>query len=179
MYKAIFCLAYYGLMRVGGLTEGPHSVKACNVHIGNNKDKILIILYSSKTHDKESHPQEIKITSVYEAAREGLRKMDYSKTTIICPFKAIHSYAAIRGGFKSNCDHFFVFADGTPVKPVQFRKMLRSCVARINLNPKSFDCHSFRIGRTGDLLKMGVPIEKIKLMGHWKSNVVYKYIRNF
>ena len=28
-----------------------------------NKDKLLLVLYSSKTHDKESRPQKITITS--------------------------------------------------------------------------------------------------------------------
>ena len=41
-------------MRIGELTEGPHVVKVTNVHAGINKDKIMIKLYSSKTHGKES-----------------------------------------------------------------------------------------------------------------------------
>ena len=57
MYKAMFCLAYYGMLRVGELTKGPHTVRAKDIHVGNNKDKIMIVLYSSKTHGKESRPQ--------------------------------------------------------------------------------------------------------------------------
>ena len=57
MYKALFCLAYYGMMRIGELTESPHTLKASNIHVGNNKEKILIVLYSSKTHGLESVPQ--------------------------------------------------------------------------------------------------------------------------
>ena len=56
MYKAIMSLGYFGLLRVGELTLGPHTIKAKDIHIGANKDKILIILYSSKTHDKGSRP---------------------------------------------------------------------------------------------------------------------------
>ena len=44
MYKAMFCLAYYGMLRVGELTQSPHVVKVCNIHLGNNKDKILVVL---------------------------------------------------------------------------------------------------------------------------------------
>ena len=62
MYLAVFCLAYYGLMRIGKLTDGNHPLKAKNVHIGMNKNKILLILYSSKTHSKADYPQEIKIS---------------------------------------------------------------------------------------------------------------------
>ena len=57
MYKAMFSLAYYGLMRVSELADGPHAVKARNIELGTNKNKIKIELESSKTHGKESPPQ--------------------------------------------------------------------------------------------------------------------------
>ena len=61
MYKSIFLLGYYGLLRVGELTSSLHTIKAWDIHMGKNKNKILLILYSSKTHGKESRPQKIKI----------------------------------------------------------------------------------------------------------------------
>ena len=64
LYQAIFCLAYYGMLRVGELSLGSHTIKACNIHVGNNKDKILIVLYSSKTHGVESRPQKVKISAI-------------------------------------------------------------------------------------------------------------------
>ena len=57
MYKAIFCVAYYGMLRVGEMSASPHVIKACHVHVGNNKDKILLLLYTSKTHGLESRPR--------------------------------------------------------------------------------------------------------------------------
>lgn len=63
LYKTVFALSYYGLMKVGEVTKSPHVLRAQNVHIATNKDKMLLILYSSKTHGKESRPQKIKITS--------------------------------------------------------------------------------------------------------------------
>ena len=57
LYKAIFCLAYYGLMRVGELIQRDHPVKACDIHIGMNKDKIMLVLYTSKTHERGNHLQ--------------------------------------------------------------------------------------------------------------------------
>ena len=74
MFKAIFSLAYYGLMRIGELTSGPHVVKAKDIHVGKNKDKILIILHSSKTHGKESLPQKIKISSIADGKADCGRK---------------------------------------------------------------------------------------------------------
>ena len=70
MYKMLFALAYYGLMRIGELSVSQcdtHTVRAENVHIGVNKNKLLIILYSSKTHGKESRPQKIKISEIHHS----------------------------------------------------------------------------------------------------------------
>ena len=57
LYKAVFALAYYGLMHIGELTQGNHPVLAKDIHIAKNKDKIRLLLHSSKTHGKESFPQ--------------------------------------------------------------------------------------------------------------------------
>ena len=63
LFKAIFLLCYYGMMQIGEVTLSPHIVKAKNIHIAKNKDKIMIVLYSSKTHGKGQRPQKIKISS--------------------------------------------------------------------------------------------------------------------
>ena len=47
MYQTMFAMAYYGLMRVGELMLSPHVVKAKDVHMAGNKDKLLIVLHSS------------------------------------------------------------------------------------------------------------------------------------
>ena len=39
MYRAMFALGFYGLMQAGELTKSNLVVKACNVHIGTNKNK--------------------------------------------------------------------------------------------------------------------------------------------
>ena len=64
LYKTIIIIGYYGLFRIGELVKGAHTIKAKNVHVAQNKEKILIVLYTSKTTGVNSHPQKIKITSV-------------------------------------------------------------------------------------------------------------------
>ena len=46
LYKAIFSIMYYGLMRICEVTvtSSNHTVRAKDLHIGRNKDKILIVL---------------------------------------------------------------------------------------------------------------------------------------
>ena len=63
LYKSLFITAYYGLFRVGEITAGAHPVKACDVQIGQNKNKIMFTLRSSKTHLPDSMPQQIKLVS--------------------------------------------------------------------------------------------------------------------
>ena len=61
MYQTLFLLCYYGLLCVGKVSSSQHVLKAKDVHLAVNKQKLLLILYSSKTHGKESLLQKIKI----------------------------------------------------------------------------------------------------------------------
>ena len=76
LYKAMIALEYYGLFRIRELTYSTHVMKAVNVHIATNKEKILIILYSSKMHSLANRPQKVKITSMGD------------EQCIFCPFIA-------------------------------------------------------------------------------------------
>ena len=169
MYKAMFCLAYYGMMRVGELSLSDHTLKACNLHVGHNKDKIMMVLYTSKMHGEESRPQKIKVAAV------PMKRVDNKH---FCPFETVIDYMAMRGPYRSVSEQFFVFKDLSPVRPDNFRTLLRTLLDRINLDSALYDVHSFRIGRTCDLAKFGYSIEQIKAMGRWKSNAVYRYLKN-
>ena len=169
LYQAIFCLAYYGMLRVGELALSDHNIKACNIHIGSNKDKILIVLYSSKTHGKESRPQKVKISALPSVGPDK---------KLICPFKTVTKYMKCRGSYLNETEQFFVYADRSPVQPEHIRKTLRTFLESLSLDSSLYDVHSFRIGRTSDLEKFGYSIDSIKSMGRWKSNAVYRYLKN-
>ena len=156
-------MGYYGLLHVGEIAKGDHKIKAKNIHIGLNKNKILILLYSSKTHGKESKPQEIKIT--------GQTKRHF------CPFKLTKTYMSLRGGFPSDNEQFFIFSDVSPVLPTHVRDTLHKLLKAVNLEPLLYNTHSLRSGRSCDLIKLGYPIEHVKKLGHWRSNAVYRYLK--
>ena len=84
----------------------------------------------------------------------------------------------IRGDFASPTEHFFIFKDKTPVSGDNARNILKKCLENLGLDPLMYGFHSFRVGRTTDLIKYNYSIEEVKRMGRWKSNVVYRYIRN-
>ena len=79
LYKTIFLIGYYGMFRIGELTLSPHVMKAKDISFSKNKNKIQILLHSSKTHGKESPPQKIKISEVPPAAKSNRHRF-------FCPF---------------------------------------------------------------------------------------------
>ena len=171
LYKTLFALCYYGMMRIGEVTKSPHVLKAKNVHVATNKDKMLLVLYSSKTHGKGSRPQKIKITS-----NRG-EKSGYYIHRNFCPFALMRQYIYLRGGYENENEQFFISRDMNPVLPFHARNMLKHLLHRLTLDNRCYGMHSFRIGRTTDLIKYNYSVDEVKMMGRWKSNVIFKYIR--
>ena len=173
LYQTMLMYSYYGLMRIGEITQSEHMVKAKNVHIGINKNKILIILYSSKTHGFESRPQKIKITG--QDLQKGKAKC--RQFSCFCPFKITKAYLKLRGDYTMVTEQFFVYRDNSPVKPEHFRTMLKQALKKVGVEASKFNSHSLRIGRCTDLINFGYTIEQVKRARRWKSNTVYKYIK--
>ena len=166
LYKAAFMLMYYGLLRVGEVSKSIHVIKACDVHVGGQGDKILVILHSSKTHGKSDIPQEVKI-------------MKDDRMKHFCPVAEIWRFAQLRKPWCHRTEQFFIHANGSPLLAEELRHMLRELIRGLKLEAHLYDTHSFRIGRATDLRKQGYSVEMIKQIGRWKSNAVYKYLRGF
>ena len=113
LYKTLFALCCYGMMRVGEVTRSPHVLKAKNVHLATNKNKLLLVLYTSKTHDKSNRPQKIKITS------KRNNKSGKYVHRYFCPFNLMRHYMSVRGEYSVDEEQFFIFSDGSPVTPLQ------------------------------------------------------------
>ena len=175
MYRSLFLDAYYGLLRIGELTDSQHVIKLGNVHIAQNDNRVLFVLYTSKTHGLRNRPQKIRL----DTRKNRKRKERQSN---FCPVDATYKYLQIRAENSNNIpdvkDQFFVFSDGTKVKAQHVRKLLRKLIKRLDLNPSLYDTHSFRIGRATDLLKYGYGVDEIKKKGRWKSNAVFNYLRD-
>ena len=175
LYRTLFITAYFGLFRACEITstKSTHAVKARDVQIGFNKKKIMFILRSSKTHGKGSKPQIIKISSKDCKTRKN------NKLTLPCPYELLREFSVTRIPFATQDDQFFVFRDGTAVTDYHMRVCLKNALIGAGFNHRLYSLQSFRSGRTGDLLKLGVPIETIKKIGRWKSNAVFKYLKYF
>ena len=144
LYKGLIGTAYYGLLRIGEVTQGPHVITAPNVQIGTNKKKLLFILESSKTHGRDEPPQIVKISAENKHGSNGDTDFEDSE---FCPFSILRDYINRRKPYKSKNEQFFVFADRTPVKPVHFRMLLKELMKKCKLNPANYSCcHGMRAG---------------------------------
>ena len=81
LFKTLFITAYFGLFRVSELcmTASQHAVRVTDVHIGENKKKFLLILWTSKTHDRSSKPQMIKISMHGEGSENNMKAKNGKK----------------------------------------------------------------------------------------------------
>ena len=167
LYKSIFILTYYGMLRIGEVTQLKHVLKAKNINNGTNKNKIMLILYSSKIHNVNVLPQKIKVSQT--TGKEGKQ--------FFCPFLTIRKFLHLRGPYVHDDEQFFIFQDRSPVKPIHVHNLLRILLKKLTLNADLYDCHSVRAGRASQLIKLGYTVDEVKRLGRWKSNAVYKYIK--
>ena len=105
MYSAFLFLLYYGLFRVGELASGRHPVQARDIHQSTNKNKLLFILRSSKTHKKNSRPQRVEI--------EGEVNLQCAITeNYYCPYLGTREYLQVRGPYTNTTDLCLFSATG-------------------------------------------------------------------
>ena len=181
MYRALFATAYFGLFRVCELTltNSGHAVKAKDVHLGDNKDKLMFMLHTSKTHWKDSKPQIIKINSMdFEATGKRVdSRSENIEVYEFCPYQLLKEFLSFRKWRKDNTEQFFVFRDRSPVSAQHFRTMLRSVLEKLRLDYTVYGTHSLREGCAGDLFELGISVLVIKKLGRWQSNIVYQYLK--
>ena len=176
LYKTLISTMYFGLFRVSELTSGAHPVLSKDVHIGMNKKKMLFILRTSKTHWKNVKPQLVKIsTTCHKTCHQSPGQ---KKKQLPCPYELLRKYAKRRGSYETDNEPFFVFSDRSPVRPEQLRRVLKTILREAGFNEHAYDTHSLRTRRTCDLYKLGISVETIKNIGRWKSNAVFKYLRD-
>ena len=123
--------------------------------------------YVAKTH--------LEVCSKNDTTRVASKK--YLKNCHFCPVWWTQQYIKNRPPIRNENEQLFIFQDGSNIQNTHLRNLLRSILNDLQLDPTLYDTHSFRIGRATDLFKFGTNIDKIKELGRWKSNAVYKYLR--
>ena len=83
LYQMVFLSMYFGLLRVSEVAKGAHPILAQDIHVGTNKKKMLFVLRSSKTHWKNTKPQQVKISATGKS--KGCNKIQPSITQHALP----------------------------------------------------------------------------------------------
>ena len=70
---------------------------------------------------------------------------------------------------------------GNPVTltPADVRAELRRLVKAIGFNPTCYSTHSLRRSGATYLFNKGIPVETIKILGDWKSDCVFTYLKPY
>lgn len=162
LYRAMCALGYHALLRVGEMAKGEHPVLVKDVSANVAKQKIQVILRTSKTHGLGSYPK--IVTVPYKS--NALKPYNVEKENRYSPFLIIRNYGKlVRPKALSLDEPYFVFQDRSPVKPEQFRRMLKNMIELLNLNSEYYNTHSLRIGGANDLEKWGATVDQIKKWG--------------
>ena len=176
LFKAMLSTAYFGLFRIVEITASPHTIRACDNHVGLNKKKMMFILWTSKSHDKGSKPQIVKITAY--KSNDGLTDVPKHRVPVQCPFQLLCSYIHCRPYWQGAHEQLFVFLDNSPVQSHHLCRCLSVIIKSLNLDAAAYSVHSLRSGRATDLYKAGLSVETIKKISRWRSNVIYTYLRD-
>ena len=182
LYQTLLVTAYYGLFRIGEVTHSQHVILAKDVHIAQNKKKLMFVLHSSKTHWYDVKPQIVKISSTEQnnitpKTNKGRKKKKSLGKDNLCPFTLLQAYIQRRGTRKNDKEQFFIFSDGSPVLPRHARDILKEAIIGIGLDPELYEFHGIRGGRATDLAAMNVDLGTIKILGRWTSGAVFKSLK--
>jgi hypothetical protein len=159
LFRAMFAVAFFGLMRIGEITktnQGQNVLQLGQVKI--SKDKVVITI--TKFKHNNGNPMDILLGAHDQKD--------------ICPVKAIHQYLSFRGG---HVGPLFCFPDGNPVTREFFVKRLTACVKFCGMDAARYKTHSFRIGSASYYASMGYSDSQIRILGRWKSDAFKRYIR--
>ena len=157
LYKAIFTTMFFACLRAGEVCKaGSLQHVLLSKNIARLSSGYLLTLDSFK-HSRN---------------KTAIMKLSHNPDQSICPVLTLDSYSQV----KSNTHFFFTQEDGNVVNRYNLSLHLKNCLQLLNLPPSEFSLHSFRIGRTTELVETA-STEQLKLLGRWSSDAYKKYIR--
>ena len=164
LYSAMYSLAYFACLRVGELATS------------NNKGNVLDLGQVTQV-SSEGELWAIQISfSQYKHSGGDQPILELIRQTDdrYCPVKLLQKYLALR---PSGPGPVFVSTHGKPITRQQFLGALHSSVRFRSLDPSLYNTHSFRIGRSTDMMFQGYSDAQIRAVGRWKSDAYKRYIR--
>ena len=96
----------------------------------------------------------------------------------ICPLLATKRF--IRKFNLSAVDPLFMYyghGEKVILNAFKVRNVLTKAIRSMGLDPKDYGFHCFRRSEANLALEMKVPLEHIKMHGHWKSEAIMSYLK--
>lgn len=91
-----------------------------------------------------------------------------------CPLHHLRQYLSLRG---TKQGPLFINCDNSILLMATFRNHFKKILSFLDMSPKYYKPHSFRIGACTQAILSGYPENKVMAMGRWKSSAYKRYIR--
>jgi len=162
MFKSVFCLAFFGLFRIGELictnkkTAQRGVLKINDIAFKDNSMKIVI-----------------RFSKTDQLGKSTTMIIEGNPMSTLCPVQAAKDFIESRGQYAGP---LFCHFNRLFLSRFQFNKVLSSALKFIN-SEKHIRPHSFRIGGATHAICKGMTYEKVQEMGRWQSDSAKKYIR--
>lgn len=163
LFKAAFCLAYFGFFRVGELVvdssvKHNHALAVENVQLKDYGRVLEVFLPHAKT-DQAGSGSVIALSAV---------------DSPVCPVLAMKAFLDVR---PKRQGHLFIHFSGDPVTRFQFSSILKKALTSVGVTTNAYTTHSFRIGAATSAASRGISEDGIKEFGRWESKAFKSYIR--
>ncbi|XP_077778977.1 integrase/recombinase xerD homolog [Podarcis muralis] len=163
LFSAAYAIAFFGALRVGEVVfevsaRGPNRGLLCE-DVQLSSSSVSVLIRQSKTD---------------QAGKGVLVKLTASTQQGPCPVKDTRRYLDLR---PPGPGPFLIHEDGSPMSRYQFTRVLRKAIEACGLSALEYAAHSFRIGAATTAAHLGLPADRIKEMGRWRSNAYKSYIR--
>lgn len=166
MFSAAFTLAFFGFLRIGEFTAESKKdlcdrpLQLSDIKISSPSPMLRVTIRKSKTD---------------QSGQSFTLFINKSKNTSICPVNAMKKYLLLRPAVEQS--QLFIHYDGSPLTRYQFCSLLKKVLCFCNIKGGCYRSHSFRIGAASECSFRGIPDDKIKLWGRWRSSAYINYIR--
>ncbi len=166
MVHATMSLMYFACLRIGEIAisgRATHvlTMQQVKIVVQPPKTPYITVKFKSYKHSQGHQP---------------LLTLKSLPGSFHCPVKALQNYLAIRPDTQNK--QLIVVQNGKPLSRTIFKSYLDAALVVANLTNLNINTHSFRIGRTTDMVMGGRHSDSyIQKVGRWSSAAYKKYIR--
>ena len=164
--RSMMTLLYWGCLRIGEIAVSSHAdhvIGADQVSIlpaTLTRPRAISIVFHSYKHSKGDLPT-VRVSAQHD--------------TLVCPVTALDNYLAMRPPATSLA--LFRHLLGPTITRAFFVSHLHRLLKATQFRGLNINSHSFRIGRTTDLVIKGASDAYIQKAGRWSSDAYKKYVR--